>query len=262
MDKAVAVVLHDVAPATWKQCEALLQLVAELDPAAPVTLLLVPDFHYQGPMDADRRWCQAIEARIAHGDELALHGYYHLDEEAAPTTAGAWMRRRVLTAKEGEFSSLNRERAARRMRAGLDVFARLGWKASGFVAPAWQMSAGCRAALQGMPFEYTSTLRTLYALPDWVPHDGMSMSFSARSAWRRTVSLMWNRFLLWAQRDAPLVRVALHPADALHPGMLEGWRRLLTALLRERRAMTKGAWLREAHGGNTVSGDRKEPIAV
>jgi predicted deacetylase len=207
---------------------------------------MVPDFHHRGSIDAaDRQWRAAIDHRIAAGDEVALHGYWHVDESAPRSTPADWFARRVLTAGEGEFSALDAQEARMRIERGLGMFDRMGWHASGFVAPAWQMSAGCRSVLAEFPLRYTSDLRAMYSLPDWQRHAALSLSFSSRSAWRRVISPRWNRIALDATRQAPLVRIALHPADARYPQLITAWRSLLRDALRDRRAVTKAQWLDE-----------------
>jgi predicted deacetylase len=245
-NRSVAIVLHDVAPATWPECQVLLQMIAELSPGCRVTLLVVPNYHHRGSIDAtDPQWRAAIDHRIAAGDEVALHGYWHVDDSASSRTPVEWFARRVLTASEGEFSALDAREARMRIERGLRLFDKLGWRASGFVAPAWQMSAGCRTVLAEFPLRYTSDLRAMYSLPDWQRHAALSMSFSSRSAWRRVISPRWNRFALDATRHAPLVRIALHPADARYPQLLAAWRSLLSDTLRDRTPVTKVQWLQE-----------------
>ena len=241
---SIAIVVHDVAPATWPECEQLIQLVEALCPGCPLTLLMVPDFHHRGAMDrADSRWRILIDRRVQRGDELALHGYWHLDGPAASASPRQWLARRLLTAGEGEFAALSHSEARARIERGLDVFRRLGWNAQGFVAPAWQMSEGCRKVLSDFPFDYTSDLRALYSLPQWYRYRAMSLSFSSRAAWRRALSPHWNRAVLNQMRQASLLRVALHPADARYPQLLSAWRNLLAAALRERTPVTKHDWV-------------------
>ncbi|HEY0229715.1 MAG TPA: DUF2334 domain-containing protein, partial [Dokdonella sp.] len=122
--RTLCIAVHDVAPATWPQCAALLALLDEFG-APPVTLLVVPDYHHRGRADADIGFRRAIEGRLARGDEIALHGYFHLDDGPPPRTPGDWLRRRQLTAGEGEFAALSDEHAGRRIAAGLDMFERL-----------------------------------------------------------------------------------------------------------------------------------------
>ncbi|HEY6943202.1 DUF2334 domain-containing protein, partial [Dokdonella sp.] len=142
----LCIAIHDVAPATWPACDRLLALVDALG-APPLTLLVVPDWHRRGAIDADRAFRRAIDARVARGDELALHGLVHLDEATPPRRALDRLRRRVLTAGEGEFAALDEGEALARIDAGLERFSRCGWAARGFVAPAWLRGAGTRAAL-------------------------------------------------------------------------------------------------------------------
>lgn len=239
--KLLAIVLHDVAPATWASCQRLSTMIAELDSSAPLSLLLVPRFHHGVSMTDHPSWRDWIEARVAHGDELALHGWSHLDEAVPPRTPASWFARRVMTDGEGEFAALSAAEAKQRIELGLECFRRCGWSARGFVPPAWQISAAAREALGEFPFTYTSTLNTLEQLPEgrsWrVPYLG----FSSRSAIRRWASIHWNRRRLASVRHARFLRLALHPIDADYDETLNAWRELLSALLQERRAVTKEA---------------------
>ena len=244
--RAISVVLHDVAPATWPACARLLEMVDACGDV-PVTLLVVPDYHHRGRIGDDAAFRGAIEQRLARGDELALHGLYHLDD-SAPRPHGAlqWATRRLYTASEGEFAALDADVAERHMRAGLEQFAELGWPVRGFVAPAWLMSTGTRTALTRMPFGYTSTRRALYTLPDWREYRHPSLVWSVRSAWRRGASQVVNTLQERRLRGAPLLRLGLHPADADHPAAVDFWRNTLRSALRTRRAVTKAGWLEHA----------------
>src|SRR5438045_146966 len=100
----VACVVHDVAPSTWAECSTLLRMLDGLG-AVPVTLLVVPHYHYRDPITRDRRLIAALDQRLARGDELALHGYHHRDDEPPPRTLGGFIERRLLTRAEGEFAA-------------------------------------------------------------------------------------------------------------------------------------------------------------
>jgi predicted deacetylase len=238
MSRSVCIALHDVAPATWPQCSRLLTMLRELgDP--PLTLLVVPDYHGGGRIDRSREFVRAVEQRIGRGDELALHGYDHLDHAPAPRTPAAWLRRRVLTASEGEFSELACAEARTRIDRGLEIFERLGWQADGFVAPAWLASAGTRAALRQFSLRYTSTHTQLIDLRHDRHHRAPCLTASPRSAWRRRASQLWLATTEILTAQSPLIRIGLHPADALHADLIDCWRGLLTRLLRQRTALTK-----------------------
>lgn len=147
--KAVCLVLHDVAPSTWADYQPFVEAVDALGDV-PMTWLVVPDFHRQDALDANPAFRRVLDARVARGDELALHGYYHDDQEPMPNTPRDWFMRRVYT-HEGEFYRLSREAALDRLHAGLDMFQRYDWPVQGFVAPAWLMSDGTRQALRELP---------------------------------------------------------------------------------------------------------------
>ena len=124
MKRTLCIALHDVAPATWPRCERLLAMLDAIG-ARAITLLVVPDFHRHGAAERDAAFVAAIEARRERGDEIALHGYTHVDESAAPRTLSSWFRRRVLTDAEGEFSALDRIAATQRIAAGREMLARI-----------------------------------------------------------------------------------------------------------------------------------------
>src|SRR3989442_13820997 len=74
----LCVAVHDVAPATWADCERVLQAVAEVADG-PVSLLAVPRYHGAPHSRGFGPW---LRWRAREGDELGLHGYTPL--AAAP----------------------------------------------------------------------------------------------------------------------------------------------------------------------------------
>src|SRR5207248_10340513 len=116
---SVARVVHDVAPSTWPECTTLLRMLDEIG-AGPVTMLVVPHYHYRDPIAKDRRFVAALDARLARGDELALHGFHHREDEPPPRTLRGFIERRILTRREGEFAALNEPAAAWRLERGIE----------------------------------------------------------------------------------------------------------------------------------------------
>ena len=249
---ALCIALHDVAPATWPACRRLLALVDELGPV-PVTLLVVPDYHHRGRVTGDPSFIRAIEARLARGDEVVVHGYHHLDEARNTASPLQWIKRHVYTQSEGEFAAIDEAEAHARLMRGWEMLAiELGWPVAGFVAPAWLLGRGARAALARTPFRYTTTLRAMYHLPEWRRVTAPSLVYSAGSAWRRRMSRRWNHWLLARARGQEILRIGLHPVDAHHPAVLDDWRILMRLALAERRAVTKRAWMEAACGADLV----------
>jgi predicted deacetylase len=230
----LCVSIHDVAPATWDDCarlRAAVRAVADV----PLTWLVVPRFH--GSEDESPLMQAQLSAAVARGDELALHGYTHLD--LAPAASGLRSRflRGVYTQREGEFAALAEGEARRRIELGLDWFARQGWNASGFVAPAWLLGEGAWRALRSFPFVYTTTFSRFHLLPGsvWSP----SLVYTARNRagrWFSPRAVDAGAALL---ARAPLVRLSLHPRDAHYPALLRHAQHLLERLLEGREAVTK-----------------------
>lgn len=231
--------MHDVAPETWPRCERLLEAVARVAPV-PVTLLVVPN-HHRRNLGVPTWYRDALAERVAAGDELALHGFFHVDDGPPPASLADWGRRRILTASEGEFSALPAPTARRRLYGGRKWFERHGWPVGGFVAPAWLLGRGAWHAVSNSPFVYTTTATHFHLLHPWQAIRAPAIAWSTRSRLRRAVSLLWHG-LRPVPYDPPLVRLALHPDDALHPDVVRQALHLLERLLRERKAMTKLAF--------------------
>ncbi|MCV2222350.1 polysaccharide deacetylase family protein [Pseudomonas mercuritolerans] len=245
--KAVCLVLHDVAPSTWADYQPFVEAVDALGDV-PMTWLVVPDFHRHDVLDATPEFRRVLDARVARGDELALHGYYHDDQEPLPNNPRDWFMRRVYT-HEGEFYRLSREAALARLHAGLEMFQRYDWPVHGFVAPAWLMSDGTRQALCELPLSYTSDPQHLYRLPDFSAIAAPGLVWSARSAWRRGLSKIVSDQREQRWREASVIRLGLHPVDMRHRFSRDYWLHTLQRLLAEGRVpLTKIDWLARQRG--------------
>lgn len=229
-ERLMCVVIHDVAPATQAACERLLSALHAIGDI-PVTLLAVPRYHGGEREPAFERW---LRGRADAGDEVALHGYTHLDSSA---TRGGFdfIRRRIYTRGEGEFWGLSENDATRRIQAGSAWLASLGLAPTGFVAPAWLLGAPAWAALLRQPFDYTCTLRRFTILPENRSIDCQAQVYSHSTAWRRALSLLWNATLARLQSGRAVVRLELHPGDADHPALQRSWQRLAARQLASRR---------------------------
>lgn len=243
---SLAVVLHDVAPSTWPTYVDFVRQVEELGDV-PLTLLVVPDFHAQGPLDDYPDFVRLLQARAECGDELVLHGYYHHDPGPIPCHPKEWVMRRILT-HEGEFYALPEQTARERFGRGLELMQRLNLPVQGFVAPAWLLGKNARKVITEFPFRYTSTPSTLVRLPEFESLEAPSLVWSARSGWRRSLSRAWNQALLRRHADAPLLRLGLHPVDMQFPQVKRYWIDTLERLLQHRSAVTKSQWLDKPSG--------------
>ncbi|WNW11631.1 polysaccharide deacetylase family protein [Pseudomonas sp. DTU_2021_1001937_2_SI_NGA_ILE_001] len=239
---AVLLVLHDVAPCSWQAYLPLLQALDERG-SIPLTWLVVPNFHRQCPLDSDPALLRLLDRRLALGDELVLHGRYHCDDGPAPRTPVDYLRRRIYT-HEGEFQPLSQAQALTHLDAGIELFRQHAWPLYGFVAPGWLMGVGTRQALRQRPLQYTSDRRHFYRLPTFTPEPAPSLVWSARSAWRRGASRVWCEWQQRQWRQAPVIRLGLHPVDMQHASARQYWLKVLDQLLAEgRQALTKRDWL-------------------
>ena len=241
--RCLSLVLHDVAPATWPYYAGFVRQLEALG-SIPLTLLVVPDFHAQGPLDRYPDFVRLLQAGVSRGDELVLHGYYHHDPGPIAPSPRDFLMRRILT-HEGEFFPLSCDAARHRLARGLDLMQRLDLPVRGFVPPAWLLGSDARKVITEFPFRYTSTPSKLISLPGFRQFDAPSLVWSARSGWRRLLSKGWNRALLWRHANAPFLRLGLHPVDMQYPQVRRYWLDTLEHLLRDRRPVTKSQWLDE-----------------
>jgi len=244
---AVCVVLHDVAGENLAACERVMAAIAAVA-RVPLTLLVVPRYHHATPAPSLVRW---LDARSAAGDELALHGWSHVDE-GQPRGVIDRLRRRVYTRGEGEFWALDRDEARARLAAGRAWFERHGWPLHGFVAPAWLLGAPAREAVQALGFDYTSTLRHIDLLPENDRITSQSLVYSTSNAWRRHASIAWARVVAASQARNPVLRLELHPRDADAPAVRRSWQRALEASLRTRSALTVAELVRRRRADRSL----------
>lgn len=240
MNPIVCISVHDVSPSTWRSVMPLIALLGRVG-APPTTLLVVPQFHGHRAARDDSTLVREVDALVRDGHEVALHGYYHLDDSPPPRSVDEYVQRRMLTDREGEFASLAQAEAAQRIRRGREMLEALRWPVSGFVPPAWLASPGTRAALGHSGLRYTSDRSGLTWLEDGRTIRAPVITASARSAWRRLAWRACIALALGATKEFRVVRVALHPADTRHASLMACWQSLLRELLAAREPLTKQA---------------------
>ncbi len=248
---ALCVAIHDVAPATWAECMHLLRAVREVADI-PLTWLVVPQYH--DSVLSSRSYELMLEALLAQGHELVLHGLTHRDE--APLRGRPLRRflRTVYTEREGEFADIDHADARRRIELGLAWFSRRGWPVDGFVAPAWLLGKQAWKAVGEYPFTYTTTYSHFHVLRPARKVLAPALVYAARNRVGRALSPPLAGLMAQAAAAAPLVRVALHPRDAYHPALVQHAQRLIERLLVSREAVTKATFARAFAGLPTSMG--------
>ena len=140
--KRLIVSLHDVAPVHMHRLRRAESMFRRLG-VEQVQYLFVPEFHgrYRASEYPDfLMWC-----RRERSFQISwwLHGYYHQDRQpdATPETLSLiqTLKRRFMTAGEGEFLPIDAATQRQRLKNALEEFSHCfhGVKPKGFVPPAW-----------------------------------------------------------------------------------------------------------------------------
>ncbi len=207
------------------------------------SLLVVPNYHNAGASLADPAFTAWLHELEDGGHEIVLHGYYHQRGRRAGETLRQKAVTRLYTADEGEFYDLDYEQALRLIRQAQSEFAAQNFHPTGFIAPAWLLSAEAERAAIAAGLRYTTSLSGVRDFVSGEETQSQSLVYSVRSDWRCTISLFWNRTLYRRLMRNPLLRLGLHPPDLGHPGI---WRQIMALAAkgqRDREVMTYQSWL-------------------
>jgi len=213
------------------------------------SLLVVPNYHGGGASVEDRGFMQWLRDLEAAGHEIVIHGYFHQRPRKENEPLRAKLITRSYTSDEGEFYDLDYDEALKRITRARDEFKAAGLTPRGFIAPAWLLSTEAERAAADAELEYTTRLTSVRDLRTAQTFRARSLVYSVRSGWRRAASLAWNATLCRLLRDAPLIRLGLHPPDHKHS---EVWRQiaaLLDELSDARTPTTYRDWIAEQRIG-------------
>ncbi|HEX4140059.1 MAG TPA: polysaccharide deacetylase family protein [Candidatus Methylacidiphilales bacterium] len=216
--KSLIVSLHDAHPGSRAQIAEQVAFLATYG-VTRSSILVVPEFHHGATAAGDPAFREAVTAWQASGNEIVLHGYFHDRKESPRETLSTLFWTRLYTSQEAEFLDLPRETAQDRLARGRKLFESLGWRANGFVAPAWLMGEWIPGVLAEMNFAYTTTLKEIVPLAPGTNRVAASQSlcYSTRSWWRPMASAYWNKHLFHRLRETDLIRLSLHPRDLEFP---------------------------------------------
>jgi predicted deacetylase len=217
--KSLIVSLHDAHPGSHAAIAGQLEFLAAYG-VTRTSILVVPDFHHEGSVATNGKFCEAVSAWQAAGHEIVLHGYFHDRRESPRETLDTLFWTRLYTSREAEFLDLPPDEARVRLRRGRELFAAQGWNARGFIAPAWLMAPHLTGLLAELNFTYTNRLRDLMPLARGERRAAIpsqSLCYSTRAAWRRMASALWNKRLFGKLRETNLIRLSLHPRDLEFP---------------------------------------------
>jgi|SRR6516225_5828204 len=208
--KKLVVSIHDVHPSSFQAAQNQVAFCETLG-IHRFSILVVPDFHMRNPFESCSGLVQWLRAREEAGDEIVLHGFYHLNDSGI-ISAKAWFCNWIHTANEAEFLDLDFETALQRVMRGRQRLIDEGLHPAGFIAPAWLLNTEVIKAVFHAGLSYTNTVDSiLCASGQTIP--SRSLCYSSRAAWRRAGSLAWNSLLWRLKRRGDVVRISLHPCD-------------------------------------------------
>ncbi len=232
----LCVSIHDVAPGTWEECARLARALRKVADVR-LTWLVVPRYHDR--IEDERAMRAGLDAALARGDELALHGYTHLDTAQRPASLQQRFLRGVYTQREGEFAALAADEARERIALGLEWFRQRDWPVSGFVPPAWLLGEAAWRVLPEFAFSYTTTFTRFHLLRQRRSVFAPSLVYTARNSGGRALSPVAASLAARCMAGAPLMRLSLHPPDVRHPRLMAHAEGLVEGMLATREAVTK-----------------------
>jgi len=241
---SVVVSLHDVAPSTQQITSTIISELGAHD-VRVCSILVVPDYHHEGPFAKHREFVTWLRNLEADGHEIVIHGYFHERPPQTKETLRDKFVTRFYTRNEGEFYDLSYEEALRRITTARDEFRALGLKPRGFIAPAWLLGNEAEQAVRDAELEYTTRLRTVCDLRSDSTFPARTLVYSVHSCWRRALSRSWNAALFCLLKTKPLLRISIHPPDYSQPTI---WKQILgfiAATKSARTATTYQDWIAE-----------------
>jgi len=206
--------IHDVTPAYERWVYALWSICQSvgLTPA----LLVVPEWHGEWSLERHPRFLGWVRARAREGAEIILHGERH-DEVGSTRGWRDSVRATGRTVREGEFLTLDYASARRRIDRGIARLTRLELAPTGFVPPAWLAREATHEAVRDAGLRFSEDASSVRMHADVRRLAAPALRWSARSMMRAVGSRAVADWRWRAWRNAPLLRLALHPQDLSHP---------------------------------------------
>ncbi len=233
--------IHDVAPSTFDDVQAIAALLDDLH-IRHLSLLVVPHHHTGRALSEDQGLVDWLRERQAAGDEILLHGYEHRLARPPRSRAQA-LRIRALSRGEGEFANLGYAEAAARLGRGRELLAACGLGATGFVAPAYLLSPAAREAVADAGFTHVPQLFTLWEPTAHRIRFAPAVFFDPHSPAARRLTAIQSHLAQRAFPRYPILRIVIHPPDLRHPRTASALRAALTRALRTRVPITYRALL-------------------
>ena len=226
--------MHDVSPRFESEVDRLIDLLTP-HVGSRLAMLVVPNHWGNAPIIPGSPFASRLRGWADAGMEMFLHGFFHRDQSYYERTADR-LRAGLMTAGEGEFLGLSRERARARIKEGRSLIEEvIGRPIDGFVAPAWLYSKESIEALGETDIPIAEDHFRV-----WSPASGEVLARGPVITWAsRTRTRLASSLLAAATlRHAPLrvLRIGVHPPDCHHPSLVRSIERTFERAARSRRA--------------------------
>ncbi len=184
---ALIVSIHDVSPLTRVTVEEMLADLAAIG-IGRTSLLVIPDHHHRAMIGEDPAFCAWLREVAGQGHEIVLHGYYHKRPKKKAPDYCKILSRSSIRREKASFSTSPRPKPEVRLEKAREEFSAAGLRPTGFIAPAWLLSADAEEAVRKAGFTYTTRLQNFKDLRTGREDASQSLVWSVRSGWRRAVS--------------------------------------------------------------------------
>ncbi|WP_020400591.1 DUF2334 domain-containing protein [Kordiimonas gwangyangensis] len=237
--------IHDVTPRHFDRLLEIDSFLQRTSIGHDYAMLVVPNFWGEWPLEKHPEFCEWLRQKSDRGVEMILHGFFHKDDCQHHNHIDRLKAQR-LTAGEGEFLGLSASEAVDRVQAGQRCLEGvLGYKASGFIAPAWLYGEAALNVLHEQGFKFAEDHWRI-----WSPATGKELlknspviSYASRSVPRITSSLIWSKLATKLLAPMDVIRMALHPHDFDKKALVNEIDRALNALLKHRNSVTYNTFL-------------------
>jgi predicted deacetylase len=243
MKKKILICLHDITPHHLSRIKKAEDLLHEWG-VSKVNYFLIPNYHRKNS-ELDENSASLFESwiqdrRNTYADWI-LHGLYHIEEDTSkivPLSLTDRIRRKYLTAREGEFLALDPTEITARLEQGILAFKNLmEHTPDTFVAPAWLFNRHLIPCLKKLKFLYTEDSKNIFILKNNQQISAPVITWAVRSSMRKFLSLTGCPILhrIWLRKS--MIRIAVHPYDFDHPSIIRSIKNIITDALESRESI-------------------------
>lgn len=221
MNKFLIISVHDVSPAFMDNIKVIFDSLNKLD--VKRSLLIVPDFHSKHDIRKDKNFINLIKKEKKKGNELVLHGFYHISKKDFLTRFLYFTPKGV-----NEFKKINEKEAEKLLKEGSSIMKKLfGEKPKGFIAPNWSMNKKVKKLILKEGYYYTT--RNSIVFPD-KKIDSFVFGFSAGDNILLGFLIRLFCFFRLKLYHPRIIRFVIHPQEA---DIIQWEEKLLKGILRK-----------------------------